>query len=95
MAHEEHARLTANVRGRVQGVGFRYYTQTKARLHGLTGWVRNEHDDTVSLEAEGPREKLEHLLRDIQFGPPTARVDHVDARWSPATGEFATFSVRH
>ena len=90
-----HQRLSARVSGRVQGVYFRAFTRNQARALSLTGWVRNEYDRSVYLEAEGPRAALETLLAAIRRGPPDARVDHVDVEWSEATGAFSRFAVRY
>lgn len=90
----DHARLSAIVRGRVQGVGFRYFTRQQALALSVVGWVRNEHDGSVALEAEGPRADLESLLQAIRRGPSAARVSDVDAQWSEAKGTFSQFSVR-
>ena len=89
-----HQRLTARVTGRVQGVYFRGFTRNQAHFLGLSGWVRNEHDGSVSLEAEGPRVALERLLVAVQRGPSGAHVDHVAAEWSEATGEYEGFAIR-
>src|SRR5690606_23075698 len=70
----DHARLSAVVRGRVQGVGFRHFTRQQALALGVVGWVRNEHDGSVALEAEGPRTDLESLLQAVRRGPSAARV---------------------
>lgn len=88
------ARLEVQVSGRVQGVGFRQFVRWHARQLGLTGWVRNEPDGSVYLVAEGPRERLEQLLRAVQQGPPAARVDNVQAHWLPAQGAFEAFEIR-
>jgi len=72
-------RLSARITGRVQGVGFRNFTQMRARQLGVAGWVRNEQDGSVRLEAEGPR---------------MARVEDVEADWAEATEEFDVFRVR-
>ncbi len=88
------ARLEATVRGRVQGVGFRYFVIDEADALGLTGWVANEGDGTVRCVAEGPRDRLDILLELLQAGPRGARVQAVDASFGPATGSFARFSVR-
>ena len=87
-------RLEAIVRGRVQGVGFRVFARRQARRLGLSGWVANEPGGRVRCVAEGPRDVLETLLHDLDEGPPGAWVDHVDATWSAATGEFEGFDVR-
>jgi len=87
-------RLSARITGRVQGVGFRNFTQTTARRLGVAGWVRNEADGSVRLEAEGPRDQLDELLDAVHEGPRMARVEDVTADWADATDEFETFRVR-
>ena len=76
-------RLRAVVRGSVQGVGFRAWTNHIAGQFALTGGrVRNLPDGTVEVEAEAPeRMPLEALLRLLHQGPPVARVDGVEAAW--------------
>ena len=86
-------RLHAIVRGDVQGVGFRYFVERKARELGLTGWVRNNDDGTVELVAEGPRPDLEQLRQTVEAGPRMARVDRVDVQWSAASGNLARFDL--
>jgi acylphosphatase len=88
-------RLRAIVQGRVQGVFFRDSTRTEARALGLTGYVRNLPDGTVEVVAEGPREELEKLQGLLKIGPPSARVEAVEAQWQQATGEFDRFEVRY
>lgn len=87
-------RLSARITGRVQGVGFRNFTQHRARDLGLTGWVRNESDGSVRLEAEGDAEALDDLETAIHDGPRLARVDTVEVDRTDATNEFSTFRVR-
>jgi acylphosphatase len=87
-------RLEAVVRGRVQGVGFRYYVLGLAQRADLRGWVANESDGTLRCVAEGPRPALEGLLGALREGPPGARVASVDESWLPATGTFDGFGVR-
>ena len=86
-------RLHAVVHGDVQGVGFRYFLQHKARELDLRGWVRNNDDGTVELVAEGPRDRLEELRRAAEQGPGMARVDRVDTRWSSASGKLDRFEL--
>jgi acylphosphatase len=88
-------RLSARITGRVQGVGFRHFTRTTAQQHGLTGWVRNEPDGSVRLEAEGPRSDLDALLDAVHEGPRSARVESVDVEWEDATDTFGQFEVRY
>jgi acylphosphatase len=89
-------RLQAEVLGRVQGVGFRYFVQGEATALGLSGYVRNAADGRrVEVVAEGPRAALERLLAALHRGPPGAYVEGVVADWAPAGGAFAGFAVRH
>jgi acylphosphatase len=94
METETHERLSARITGRVQGVGFRNFTQMRARRLGVTGWVRNERDGSVRLEAEGPREALDQLVEAVQQGPRMARVENVEVDWSDANDDFEVFRVR-
>ena len=89
------ARLHAIVSGIVQGVNFRYYTARQAETLGVTGWVANQWDGTVQVVAEGTRAQLEALLEWLEHGPPSARVDGVEATWEEPTGEYTTFRVRY
>lgn len=52
--------------GRVQGVGFRYKLSHLAEYYGLTGWVRNEYDGTVSAELQGQKEEIEMILKSLE-----------------------------
>ena len=66
------------VRGRVQGVGFRFYVEREAHMLGVAGWVRNNPDGTVEGLAMGSREQLMGLRGRLRDGPRAARVDAVD-----------------
>ena len=87
-------RLEAVVRGRVQGVGFRYHVLREARRLGLAGWVANEHDGSVRTVAEGPADALDRIEALLRAGPPGSLVDHVSIVRMPATGGFDGFEVR-
>lgn len=78
--------------GRVQGVGFRFYTERKARELGLTGWVRNRRDGSVEAVVQGAPEAVETMTAWARRGPPSAVVAEV--RVSEASGEFTEFEVR-
>ena len=79
-------RLTAWVRGHVQGVGMRWWIRSHALELGLAGWARNLDDGRVEVVAEGPREALDRLLAALG-GPGTpGRVNGVTHRWSEAGG---------
>jgi acylphosphatase len=86
-------RVEITVRGRVQGVAFRWYTSRKAQALGLTGWVRNRPDGSVQILAEGPRPDLEALCDWVARGPDHARVDHREIAWSMAADKFADFRI--
>jgi acylphosphatase len=88
-------RIHACVRGRVQGVSFRASAQMVAVRLGLSGWVRNQEDGNVEIEAEGDREVLERFLAWCRRGPSAARVLGVEVQWLPATGEHKSFNVRY
>jgi acylphosphatase len=87
------ARVHAFVRGRVQGVGFRYFVNSQAHKLGVTGWVRNLPDGRVELVAEGLATNLEALLLAVGQGPAGARVDKVERMSEPHRGEFRRFEI--
>jgi len=88
------ARLEAIVHGRVQGVGFRYYTRRLANGLGVRGWVANEPSGAVRVVAEGPRAALERMLDGLRDGPPGAFVERIDEAWPAPSGTFGAFEVR-
>ena len=91
---EEEIRLTAWVRGRVQGVGFRWWTRGRALQLGLTGYATNLDDGRVEVVAEGPRTDCARLLDALRSGEPPGRVESVVERWSRAKGNRTGFVER-
>ncbi|MDO8689241.1 MAG: acylphosphatase [Dehalococcoidia bacterium] len=87
--------LHAVVRGRVQGVGFRYFAVERAEALNLSGQVRNLKGGAVEVVAEGTRESLESFLQDLWRGPRGAQVEGVEAHWGITTGSFRGFEVRY
>ena len=75
------ARARLKVEGRVQGVFYRQSTVEQARLLNLTGWVANDFDGAVLIEAQGDKNRLESLIIWCWKGPPAARVVNVDVEW--------------
>ena len=75
MAEEECRRFV--VRGRVQGVGYRWFAVRSAERLGLAGWVRNLDDGSVEVAARGGGESLAHLESELKRGPSGARVTGV------------------
>ena len=66
------------VRGRVQGVGFRWFVEREAHVLGVSGWVRNNADGSVEVLAQGTRDQLLGLRSRLRHGPRAARVDDVE-----------------
>ena len=81
------------VSGRVQGVGFRYFTQDTARREGLTGVVRNLPDGRVEAIAEGSDDSLERFESALRRGPSHARVEAVDVDVLPPGSVHDGFRV--
>lgn len=81
------------IHGFVQGVGYRYYCHRKAKNLGLTGWVKNNPDGSVSITAEGDRGLLEQFIKELKTGPATASVTGIDAAWTTYSGRFADFDL--
>ncbi|MBL3551244.1 acylphosphatase [Rhodovulum sulfidophilum] len=73
-------RIAVRVRiaGRVQGVGFRAWTEAQAAALGLSGWVRNEADGAVLALLAGPEDRVARMLDTLQEGPAPARVETVE-----------------
>lgn len=89
------ARLTATVRGRVQGVGFRWHTRAAAQaIGGVTGYARNLRDGRVEVVAEGPRDRCVRLLEWLRAGDTPGRVDGVTEIWDTPTGGHEDFAIR-
>ncbi|PWI44282.1 acylphosphatase [Streptomyces sp. ICBB 8177] len=88
-------RLTAWVRGRVQGVGFRWWTRARAlEIGGLTGYASNLHDGRVQVVAEGPRDACDRLLASLREGATPGRVDGVTEMWGAPGGGYVGFTER-
>jgi len=82
------------ISGRVQGVGFRYFTEATARREGIIGWVRNTPDGRVEVAAEGDAEALERFERSLRHGPRGARVERVDVDDTIPAGREAGFTIK-
>ncbi|MGQ9546395.1 MAG: acylphosphatase [Dehalococcoidia bacterium] len=92
----ELSRLSVTVYGRVQGVFFRSFVQNVARRLGVKGYVRNlVSGDAVEVQAEGPKQELRRLLEQVEAGPPGARVERMEVKWSDYSGQFDDFSIRY
>lgn len=80
--------------GRVQNVGFRFFTEHQARLEGVHGWVANRSDGAVEVFAEGDVEALARFEAKLRHGPPAARVDRVIVDEDVPTGRALGFEIR-
>jgi acylphosphatase len=81
------------VRGRVQGVGFRWFVEREAHILGIAGWVRNNDDSSVEVLAMGSREQLGGLRSRLQEGPRAARVDDVQESDAKPVSGLKTFRI--
>ncbi len=94
MSDEPDVRLTAWVHGYVQGVGFRWWTRSRALELGLTGIVSNRPDGRVQVVAQGPRDACQRLLDLLESGRTPGSVDEVIADWSEVGDAFTGFTDR-
>jgi len=81
------------VRGRVQGVGFRWFVEREAHTLGIAGWVRNNADGSVEVLAMGTRDQLAGSRSQLQQGPRAARVDNVEESESQPVAGVRTFRI--
>jgi acylphosphatase len=81
------------VRGRVQGVGFRWFVEREAHILGIAGWVRNNADSTVEVLAQGTRDQLSGLRSKLRQGPRAARVDDVEESEANPVAGLTTFRI--
>ena len=88
-------RARVTVQGRVQGVGFRYHTRERARVLKISGYVRNQWDGTVLVEAEGEPPRVRDLISWLRRGPGLAFVSHVSVLWIKPNFSQSSFEVRY
>jgi acylphosphatase len=81
------------VRGRVQGVGFRWFVEREAHILGIAGWVRNNADSSVEVLAMGTRDQLAGLRSRLREGPRAARVDNVEESDANPVPNLSTFRI--
>ena len=85
--------------GRVQGVGFRYLTRRAAELIGVTGWVRNELDGSVTMEIQGTEEQLEGVMLSLKHmiikRGRYVRIESIDEKEVPAVADETGFRTRY
>ena len=93
MVKPERGAFRALVRGRVQGVGFRYSAVREARRLGIAGRVRNREDGCVEVEAEGLSADLDRFLAWLRRGPPGAFVRDLQVTTLPPSGSVTDFEI--
>ena len=81
------------VEGVVQGVGYRFFTQDKAREYGLTGYVKNQYDGSVEVYAEGEANIINKFTNDLKKGPRMARVERVNVKWLDEEKQYESFTI--
>lgn len=94
MSAAAEVRLTAWVHGSVQGVGFRWWTRSRALELGLTGYASNRPDGRVQVVAQGSRDACERLLELLQSGKTPGQVYKVVSDWSEPADSFPGFTER-
>jgi acylphosphatase len=90
----ESTRYYARVSGRVQGVGFRYFTRRRAEALGLSGYVRNHPNGDVELEVQGPEDRVQALLDTVRKGPAMGFVSRVFTDVRPVDPSETGFDIR-
>ena len=81
------------VRGRVQGVGFRWFVEREAHTLGIAGWVRNNVDGTVEVLAMGSGEQLSAMRARLEAGPRASRVEAVDQVPAEPVPDLKSFRI--
>ena len=94
MAADRNA-VRVHISGHVQGVYFRAWTRNEAGRLGLDGWVRNEHDGSVTALIAGPRQSVDAMIALLHRGPPNAVVSQVSVEEADPAQVPTGFSVRH
>lgn len=88
-------RYSMVVKGRVQGVGFRFFTCNHARKHHCTGWVKNRGDGSVELEVQGEEEALRVFQSEINAGPILSKVRELTVTEIPVAADEQQFNIKH
>lgn len=87
------AQLMATVYGKVQGVGFRWWTAGIAKSLGLVGYAKNLDDGSVEIIAQGSRAAVEELQAELQSGDTAGRVDYLEADITQPVGSYKNFGI--
>jgi acylphosphatase len=82
------------VSGRVQGVGYRFFTERAAAKYNVRGWSMNLPDGRVALDIEATDEDAGKFIQELEQGPPMARVEEVKVSWKTHQGKFSNFTIK-
>lgn len=82
------------VSGRVQGVGYRYFTSQQAGMYRLTGWVRNCYNGSVEIEAQGKKALIDRFIEELRKGPLFGHVKGIDTTEIEVIKDDIEFSIR-
>ena len=88
------SRVRLLIKGVVQGVNFRYYTQREAQRNSLSGWVKNLANGSVAALLEGEEEDVKAMIEWCRQGPPSAHVTELIVQPEEYRGEFSSFSIK-
>jgi acylphosphatase len=83
------------ISGKVQGVGFRYFTQKQGKILNLTGWVRNTLDENVMAVVQGSKHAVDTFIDHMWIGPPMSDVQSVTKTETTVLEEYSDFEIRH
>ncbi len=83
------------VSGKVQSVGYRYFSQMKAVQYGVTGWARNVSDDTVEICALGTKDQLDPFIEDLRRGNPFSKITNLEITEMGQTDNFRSFTIKY
>lgn len=81
------------IKGLVQGVFYRAYIKKRANELGLTGWIKNNPDGTVTVCAEGEKEKLEQFIEYCKTGSNSSKVENINTVWEESSRKFEGFRI--
>ena len=81
--------------GRVQGVGFRFYTTRKAKIYQIRGWVKNMADGSVKCKAEGEKSNVQQFIKELKKGPRSSNVRDTEINKTEDLENYSTFEVRY
>ncbi|MGD6817843.1 acylphosphatase [Metabacillus sp. 84] len=83
------------VHGHVQGVGFRYYAQTKAIQRNIKGWAKNMDNGSVEIVAAGENQQVEAFIGEMEKGSPLAKVEEIEQIEYETEEAFSAFDIKY